>query len=323
MKRTWLAALAVAFMVGLPLAALASDNSSDDMVVFGGQHEVIREGQEVYGDLIVIGGSADVEGRVDGDAVALGGRIFVAPRGHVNGSLINLGGSIDNESNEPQTQPSFPGPRAVVPVPTPVPPPPVPYPESSPWYAQGWTTFFFIDALLAFVAFLLFPARTRSASEHLLENPVLAGMLGFFSPIIFVLVVIALAITLIGIPLIPLAVIAAIAGYLIGKAAIAEFIGNRLFDVSKAAQPKPIAAVAIGLGLLLLVEVVASWLGIVFYFCVAALALGASLYMLMRTAQAHRSEGKAFYGWQFPATTQPSQPTQPTQSGPPQNPPSA
>jgi len=316
-----LAALLALIICAAPRPALAfSDDSSGDMVVFGGQHQVIQAGQEVTGDLVVISGSAEVYGKVDGDAVALGGKIYIAPQGHVDGSLVNVGGAIDNESSTPQ------GHRVRPPV-APTAPPETPEPEmtqpeqATPWFA-GWPTFIFMDAILVFFAFLLFPARTASATEHLVDNPVLAGMLGFFSPIIFVLVVIALAITLVGIPLIPLAVLATIGGYLIGKAAIAEFIGNRIYDISKSAQPRPVAAVAVGLAVLFVVTAFTGWIGIVFYFCQVALAIGIALYMLMRTAQAHRSRRlmDSGIGMNFPAPKAPSEvasPTDPTITGPP------
>jgi hypothetical protein len=292
-KRTALGALplfallAACLVVATPRAALAyasTDNSNnDDVVVLGGQHETIREGQEVSGDLVVIGGSADVYGTVDGDAVALGGRIYIAPKGHVNGSLVNLGGVIDNRSNQPQGR----GGHQITPPVEPTVPPEVVEPPV-PWYQEGWTTFFFFDSLLVFIAFLLFPNRTRSAGEHLADNPVMAGILGFFSPIIFAVVVTALAITIVGIPLIPVAVLATVAGYLLGKAAIAEFIGIRLLEVFKVAQPKPIAVISAGLLLLFVLTAATGWIGVVIYFCIAALSIGASLYMLTRTAQTYR-----------------------------------
>lgn len=268
-------------LVGLLLLAAPSiaqaDNSNGDMVVFGGQHETVREGQEVSGDLVVIGGSADVFGKVDGDAVAIGGRIYIAPSGHVDGSLVNVGGTIDNESNGTQGHHGY-----LVP-PTPPSTETLPETDNRDW----WLPFLFIDALLALVAFLLFPIATRNSADHLLDNPIMAGMLGFFSPLIFVLVIIALAITVVGIPLLPLAVILTFVGYLIGKAAIAEFLGGRIFEVTKMAQPKPILAVAVGLLVLTVVSAL-GWVGVVFYFCLMALALGASLYALLRTAQARR-----------------------------------
>lgn len=300
-------------VVALPWTALADSSDGDsgnDVVVLGGQHETIREGQEVSGDLVVIGGSADVLGTVDGDAVALGGRIYIAPQGHVNGSLVNLGGVIDNRSNQPQGR----GGHNVT-------PPPVVEPTMAPeiaeppvpWYQQGWTEFFLLDSLLVLIAFLLFPNRTRTVGDHLAANPAMAGVLGFFSPIIFALVITALAITIVGIPLIPLAILATLAGYLLGKAAIAEFIGSRLLEVFKVAQPRPIAVIGAGVLLLFVLIAATGWIGVVIYFCIAALSIGASFYMLTRTAQTYR---------RAPSVTPPSAPTfnppvDPSRMGPP------
>jgi hypothetical protein len=306
-----LALIAACLVVATPRAALAyaysSSDSGNDVVVLGGQHETIREGQEVSGDLVVIGGSADVYGTVDGDAVALGGRIYIAPKGHVNGSLVNLGGVIDNRSNEPQGR----GGHEVTPPVEPTAPPEQVVPAAP--YQEGWNTFFFFDALLVLMAFLLFPNRTRNVGEHLAGNPVIAGILGFFSPIIFAVVVVALAITVVGIPLIPVAILATAAGYLLGKAAIAEFIGIRLLEVFKVAQPRPVAAVALGLGVLFVVTAATGWIGVVIFFCVAALSIGSSLYMLTRTAQTYR---------RTPTVTPPAAPTfnppvDPSRMGPP------
>ena len=311
-----LAALAaLALLVAPNVARAAFTDSSNDMVVFGGQHQVIKEGQEIAGDLVVISGSADVFGKVDGDAVALGGRIYIAPQGHVDGSLVNVGGVIDNQSNTPQGHGGTVMPP-VPPMPTMEPVPPVEMPEETSGSRHGWRVFFLIDAVLAFLAFLLFPARTRSATEHLLDNPVLSGMLGFFSPIILALVVIALAITIIGIPLIPLAVLMTVAGYLIGKAAIAEFLGERLVRTTKGTAATPAVSVTVGLAIFLVLSALTGWVGIVIYFTLAAIALGASLYMLMRTAQAYR---RSHTTPTPPAAAPPTftTPTDPTHTGPP------
>lgn len=276
------ALLVLAALLAVAAPARASDNGGDDMVVFGGQHEIVREGQEVSGDLIVIGGSADVLGKVDGDAVALGGKIYISPKGHVNGNLVELGGTIDNESNQPQQPHERVTPPFMEETPTPAfPPSPI-----VAGYDWGWTWFYLVDALLTIVAFLLFPGLTRNASQSLMDNPVVAGVLGFFSPIIFVVVIIALTITLIGIPLIPLAIIFAIVGYLVGKAAIAEFLGSRIFLATKS-KSNPLAAVLVGMAILFVLCAVTGWVGIVVYFCLGALAIGAAL-PLLRAIQPRR-----------------------------------
>ena len=133
--------------------AFASDNSENDMVVFGGQYQVFEAGQEVRGDLVVIGGSVDVYGKVDGDAVAIGRTIHIEPHGRVDGSIVNVGGAIHDESNSSPGHKAGMGPPAQIPSPrrwsTRKPP------ESG--FDWGWTWFYLVDALLTIVAFLLFP----------------------------------------------------------------------------------------------------------------------------------------------------------------------
>lgn len=287
LMRTWPALIAallfLAACVLVRVPAFASDNSENDMVVFGGQYEVIKEGQEVRGDLVVIGGNVDVYGKVDGDAVAIGGTIHVEPQGRIAGSIVNVGGAVHDESN------TSPGHGAMAPpaqIPTPQPMEQPEAPQSG--FDWGWTWFYLVDALLTIVAFLLFPVLTRNARTSLGDNPVIAGVLGFFSPIIFVLVIIALAITIIGIPLIPLAVIVTIVGYLVGKAAIAEFLGERIFSATKR-NATPLLSVLVGAALMFALCAITDWIGIVLFFCLAALAIGATL-PLLRTIQPRRGQ---------------------------------
>jgi hypothetical protein len=306
---SWLLAAATLVASGLLWAApaAAADNSNGDVVVMGGDHDVIKPDQEVTGDLVVIGGSADVYGKVDGDAAAIGGRIYIAPSGHVAGDLVNLGGVIDNQSS------SSIGHRGTV-----MPPVQIPSPEPlqmpgppQPFFDWGWTWFYLVDALLTIVAFLLFPLLTRQAAINLHDNPVVSGVLGFFSPIIFVLVIIALAITIIGIPLIPLAVLVTIVGYLVGKAAIAEFLGDRIFIAARS-KSNPLAAVLVGASILFVLCTVTGWIGIVLYFCLAALSVGAAL-PLVRAIAPKRPPG-AMAG---PSTPAFSPPVDPAHMGPP------
>src|SRR5579872_1186667 len=268
-----------------PAAASASSDSSDDMVVFGG-HQVVQAGQEVNGDLVVLGGSADVYGTVHGDAVAIGGRIYVAPQGVIDGSFVSLGGFIDNESTTtPHTRTHVPHHTIVPPVmPMPTEAPVTPDESSS---GGGWTTFVLVDAVLVLLGFLLFPVKTREALGHLLENPLIAGVVGFFSPIILALVLTALAITVIGIPLIPLVLILTAIGYLIGKAALAEFLGTRLFEIARVQVPAPLASLLVGLVVLTVVSLF-GWEGIVIYFCIAAIAFGTAFYGFGRAVNNRR-----------------------------------
>lgn len=282
----------------LPTAPALASDSSDDMVVFGGD-QTVKEGQVVHGDLVVLGGNADVYGQVEGDAVCIGGHIYIAPQGSVLGSLVSLGGAIENESSTaPHARRASPTPAPepteqpeVTPA-TPVPTPMHVHRHVGSDFWQNWTSFIVMDALFVLLAFLLFPLRTRNTIDHLIDNPLMGAVIGFFSPVIFVLMVIALCITVIGIPLLPLLAIAAFLGYLVGKAALAVIIGDRLFQVAKAAPPKPVVGMLVGL-LILVVISTTTWLGVVLYWVIMALALGAALYAMTRTAQIHRQARQA------------------------------
>ena len=159
--------------------------------------------------------------------------------------------------------------------------------EPSSTFPNDWTTFIVVDAVLVLLAFLLFPAKTRDALDYLLESPLIVAVVGVFSPIILALVLTALAITVIGIPLIPIVLILTVIGYLVGKAALAVFLGNRLFEVARVQQPKPIAGMIIGL-LILAVVSMFSWEGVVIYFCIAAVALGVAFYGFVRAVNGRR-----------------------------------
>lgn len=311
-----LALLAAILCWALPAPARAfSSSGGDDMVVFGG-HQEVKQGQEVDGDLVVFGGSADVYGTVHGDAVAIGGGIHVWPQGSVEGSFVSLGGSINNESTITPHTPRHHRSAPVPPVP-PVAPDTVTPPDvvDQPSSLNGWGSFFALDALLVLLAFLLFPVKTREATEYLLENPLVAGVAGFFSPIILALLVTALAITVIGIPLIPLVLIMTVIGYLIGKAALAAFLGNRLFEVARVQSPKPIVSMLLGLAILTVISMF-GWAGIVIYFCIGAIALGTALYGFVRVVNKRRRL-TSFIPPAAPPAQEYAPPVGPAPTGPP------
>jgi RHS repeat-associated protein len=62
----------------------------------GGDVE-IAEGELVKGDVVAIGGSVSIAGRVLGDAVAIGGDLHLAPTAHVNGEAGCVGGHLEKE----------------------------------------------------------------------------------------------------------------------------------------------------------------------------------------------------------------------------------
>lgn len=67
-----------------------------DRVRFGGSVRV-EEDESINGDVVVIGGSATVEGEVIGEVVVVGGSLRLGPRANVTNDVVVVGGSLDRD----------------------------------------------------------------------------------------------------------------------------------------------------------------------------------------------------------------------------------
>ncbi|MGE3178016.1 MAG: hypothetical protein AB7O32_11140, partial [Vicinamibacterales bacterium] len=67
-----------------------------DRVRFGGSLEV-EEGESVDGDVVVLGGSARIDGEVLGDVVVVGGSLRLGPKAEVAKNAVVVGGSLDRD----------------------------------------------------------------------------------------------------------------------------------------------------------------------------------------------------------------------------------
>jgi hypothetical protein len=67
----------------------------EDLFVTGGSSRIEKD--QVVHDLMVMGGSAEVYGRVTGDVAVMGGSAVLKPGSHVEGDLAAIGGSIEVE----------------------------------------------------------------------------------------------------------------------------------------------------------------------------------------------------------------------------------
>ncbi len=266
----WVAALSLGLIFCFAVSPVqARNHGSGDVVAFG--HSVtISQDQEVSGDLVVIGGSASVYGKVDGDAVVMGGELYIAPEGQVDGDTIGFGGGVVDERSgvhgrhRNTVEPSPPPDESAGPVTT----------EDT--GTSGWLWFLSSAAVMTLLAFIFFPGRTRVTLDDLVQRPIVAAILGFFWPVIFLVVILALAITIIGIPLMPVACILVAVAYLLGRAAIAVFLGRRLFEVAKVVEPSPLATLVVGLLSITVFEAVVPLpLGIILEATLGTLAIGA------------------------------------------------
>jgi hypothetical protein len=294
------APIAVATFVAIvALAALAPSRSlaegsvryaHGDIVEFGSDVSVPID-QEVRGDVVDFGGNVNVHGTVDGSVVVFGGDLHIFPEGVVRQSTVSFGGNILNESTQNPSKPhaAAPPPPVETPEPMETEPPIAPAPPQTeierPLRELGHRASILIpDALLTLLVFFLFPLRARNVEENLAAQPLLAVFLGVLAPFFLAFALVVLAVLVVTIPLIPVAVIALVLAYLIGKAAVASFLGRRLLDVAKVTEPQPLAVVSVGLAIILvLTGFTPTWFGITMFSIVGALATGAALVSFMRT----------------------------------------
>lgn len=250
--------LALAAMPGVAHA----DPGSHDRVAFGGD-AVVAPG-EVVESVAAFGGDAIVRGRVEGDVVAFGGDVELAPGAEVLGSVSSFGGEVD----------AAPGAR---------------------WDAsdQGlaWTeptertglgafledTFRQLVAhgllfLLALLLMGLAPDRVGAMQVAIVRDPVRTALHGLAGYVTSAALMIALAITLIGIPAaVALALVLPLATY-VGLAASATVIGAAL--PVDGLRGRPVRQLAAGV-LMLFVASLVPYLGTIVIAAASCLGVGA------------------------------------------------
>jgi hypothetical protein len=230
--------------MGTPVHVRPGESTGDVVAIGGG---ITVEG-EVNGDAVSVGGSEDITGLVSGNAVSVGGSVRLGPNAKVMGDVVSVGGSVERE----------PGAEILGQV-----------TEVSLWQGLSMGTWggnwnwphggkvidggYFDGALLRMVRCIVFVlvlillgALASVIARHPLERtsaaagaePWKAGVVGLLAVILFVpaaiIVLILLAVSIIGIPLIllwPFAIIgcffAAFFGYIASAHALARWSENR------------------------------------------------------------------------------------------------
>jgi uncharacterized RDD family membrane protein YckC len=217
-----------------------------------GQDQVVRKG-DAYRDLIVVFGNVLVEGHVCGDLsvtlgdvrlatgasvegtlVVVGGKATIEPGATVGQELVLVGGTLDAPAD------FRPGREQIV----------VGMPvlgagmrQSVPYLTRGlllgrlivpdigwiWVVvavLFFVQLLLN----LLFPRATGASARIITERPLSTFMAGVLVLVLTGPVVALLAVTVIGIAVLPVLFGALLIAWIVGKVAVNRWIGTRLFE---------------------------------------------------------------------------------------------
>ncbi|AKF08744.1 hypothetical protein DB32_005893 [Sandaracinus amylolyticus] len=245
----------------MPGVAHADDPASRDRVAFGGD-AVVAPG-EVVESVAAFGGDAIVAGRVEGDVVSFGGDVELAPTAEVLGSVSSLGGRVDAD---PSARWSSDGEAFVI-----------PRPPSTGLGAFVEEAFRQAVAhgllfLLALLLMGLAPERLGAMQVAIVRDPTRTALHGLAGYVASAMLIVALAITVIGIPAaVALALALPLATY-VGLAASASVIGAAL-PVDRL-KDRPVRQLAAGV-LVLFVASLVPYLGTLTVIAAACLGTGA------------------------------------------------
>lgn len=289
MTQRWLALLLLVAVLGL--SACAPQDSYSGRVVLDGD-QVVRSGETLDGDLVILGGRAALEpgsrvtgsvyllmgrlaagGEIGGSVSLFGGDLALGPTATVRGDLKVGGGMLDRS------------PQAVV-VGT-VDVTPIQVPLSPGWWSErslpaqaAW----FAGRLLiivgfAFVAAWLAPRVLARVAAAAAEQPVVSGALGTLSLVMIPALLVTMAFTFVLIPLVLVAVILGGLVVALGWVAVGLALGRRI--AARLGRASAVTTQA-ALGTLVITVIteavgVVPYLGEVTTILVAAVGLGALL----------------------------------------------
>ncbi len=286
---------------------------------FSGGSTVIEAADTVNGPVVAVNGNADIHGYVAGGVYALWGDVIVHPGAEVlgganayHGRVIIDGGSVRGPMRTWRADPAVAAPAAAIPMTT----------GRALQMSAGWTGMLLAIALIVLVLAAGNLEATARALEQNFGRAFFIGVMGQlgFLPLVL-LTVIAAAITIVGILLIPFLLVAApvaLAGFVtLGWLALALLTGRAVLRTRRepTTRPDSVRAIVAGVVLLMLPWLIASALyttgtlglmarvvAIAVTWVAATAGLGATLMSRAGSARARRVEKPepAIQGWATP-----------------------
>lgn len=265
----------------------AEDVVEDDIAIT--DDLILHEGALVVGDVAIFGGTAEIDGTIDGDLAVFGGDVELGENAVITGDCVAFGGAValanetmdctsfgseldfdfgDSISSIPAVIDNFP---LVPPVPDVPTPPELPVPPTRVVIEEhgGFSLFGTIGnalglALLAFLVAKFAPNHLERVEDAISNKPFATGTVGFltfFSTIALTVVVaiisailIFVCIGLLGIPIVLALVFLLIAGIVLGYIAIGRLFGEVVagwFKMYKLSIPRTAALGTFALALAL------------------------------------------------------------------------
>jgi hypothetical protein len=200
-------------------------------------------------DVVAIGGDITIYGKVENSAVAVGGSIFLKPGSYVGKEVVVVGGElvkdpsarIDGKATQiymPRFIPSF-----------------------NTMLRGGWLALWATLSVLVLLGFLgmavlliaFLPEQIGAAVSSLERSFVMMFIWGILWLVLIVPIAVLLAISIIGIILIPLEILLVVLALILGYIASAVFIGKNILLLFKKISP-PFVDVILGILILFLIS---------------------------------------------------------------------
>ena len=243
-----------------------------ERVVFG--HSLNIGAEETVDKAVAIGGSVTIAGHVQRDTVAIGGSVTLLPGARVEGDAVAVGGSV---SVDPAATLEGDSVSMGGTIPTTI-------GSATRWVVGGGPSMRMRSlfsrtarAVLVYVIALLiaaaFPGALSRVKTYLVDRPGLSALGGLAIIFGFVPLCVLLAVTIVGIPLIPVAVLLLLALLFFGFTVSAGWLGERMPILH---DKTPVKTVALGGVVLALVGLV-PWVGTAVVVLSAAFPAGAAL----------------------------------------------
>lgn len=293
--------------VGTHASGIQGNGKNDLVKLFGGD-AIVNEGQfletvvviggnatvrgEVGEEIVVIGGNLILDGSAGGDVVVIGGKATIGKSAYVNGDLVMIGaeGSLDSESivkgdkviivpwmsgsfekmKEYATHCLFKG-RFIA--------------LSLPWTMGVFGAVIFLMIILA----LIFPAPFNKSIDIVEHRILLALATGILIPVAMGPVLIALSVSVIGIPAIPALFMVLQGAMLIGIFALCAHTGKQIIHIIKPSfEMHSIFAALIGTILFSAVMVI-PFVGGFFTVVISTIGTGAGMFAIIDIIRTSRS----------------------------------
>jgi hypothetical protein len=243
-----------------------------ERVVFG--RSLTIGADETVDKAVAIGGSVTVAGHVRYDAVAIGGSVTILPGASVGGDSVAIGGAVSVAEGATLDGDNVSLGGAI----------PTTVGSMTRWVVGGphmFSMFRFASRLMRAVLLFaiavliaaVFPGALMRTGAYLVNRPGLSALGGAAILLGFVPLCVLLAVTIIGIPLIPVAVMLLVALFLFGFTVSAAWLGEWLPFLP---DKTPVKAVALG-GVVFVLVALIPWIGTVALILAAAFSAGATL----------------------------------------------